>query len=76
MEKGSEVSARITAATVLVHGKVNADVHAHGRLEIGATGVIRGKVTTGALVVHEGATFEGSCSMGEKREAMRIAASA
>ena len=76
VEQGAEVSARITATTVLVLGKVNADIHARGRLEVGATGVIRGKVTTGALVVHEGAVFEGSCSMGEPREAMRIAASA
>jgi len=76
VEQGAEVSARITASTVLVHGTVNADVHARGRLEVGATGMIRGKVTTGALVVHEGAVFEGSCSMGEPREAMRIAVSA
>jgi cytoskeletal protein CcmA (bactofilin family) len=76
VERGAEVSARITASTVLVHGTVDADIHARGRLEVGATGVIRGKVTTAALVVHEGAVFEGSCTMGEPREAMRIAASA
>jgi cytoskeletal protein CcmA (bactofilin family) len=67
VEEGAEVSARISAAIVLVRGAVNADVHASVRLEIGATGVIRGKVVTGALVVEEGAVFEGACSMGGSR---------
>jgi cytoskeletal protein CcmA (bactofilin family) len=64
VDAGAEVSARITANVVLVRGQVNADVHARERLEIGASGTIRGKVTTAALVVHEGAVFEGACSMG------------
>jgi len=76
VERGAEVSARITAATVLVLGKVNADIHASVLLEVGATGVVRGKVTTAALAIQEGAIFEGSCSMSEHREALKLAASA
>ena len=76
VEQGAEVLARITAATVLVNGHVNADIHAHVRLEIGPSGVVRGKVTAAALVIHEGAIFEGSCSMDESREPLKIAASA
>jgi cytoskeletal protein CcmA (bactofilin family) len=64
VEEGAQVSAKISASVVLVQGTVTADVAAKARLEIGSTGVLRGKVTAGALVVHDGAVFEGSCSMG------------
>jgi cytoskeletal protein CcmA (bactofilin family) len=86
VEPGAEVKARITAAVVLVHGYLEAEVVAKERLEIGSSGVLHGKVTTTALVIHEGAVFEGSCAMGgvgrkgsraeESDPEMRIAASA
>lgn len=86
VDVGAEVKARISAAVVLVRGRVEAEVVAKERLEIGETGVLQGEVTTATLVIHEGAVFEGSCAMGgvgrkasraeERDPDLRIAASA
>ena len=86
VDVGAEVKARISAAVVLVRGHVDAEVVAKERLEIGATGVVQGKITTAALVIQDGAVFEGTCAMGgvgrkgsraeESDPDIRIAASA
>ena len=57
------VNARITGATIEVHGNVTGDVVAKVRLELRAPSKVIGDVTTPSLVVHDGAVLEGRCSM-------------
>jgi cytoskeletal protein CcmA (bactofilin family) len=57
------VTAQIKAASVVVAGKVNGDISAAQRIEIRPSAKVLGNLTTPVLVVHEGALFEGHCSM-------------
>jgi cytoskeletal protein CcmA (bactofilin family) len=58
------VTAQITGATVIIRGKVTGDINAKKRVEIRAPGKLYGNIVTPSLVIHEGVTFEGHCSMG------------
>ncbi len=58
------VKAQITAGTVILTGKLQGDVVARKRVELRAPGKLTGNITTPSLVIHEGVTFEGHCSMG------------
>jgi cytoskeletal protein CcmA (bactofilin family) len=57
------ISAQIKAASIVVAGKVNGDITATQRIEIRPAGRVVGNLTAPVLVVHEGALFEGHCSM-------------
>jgi cytoskeletal protein CcmA (bactofilin family) len=57
------VTAQIRAATVIVAGKVSGDIIASQRIEIRPSAKMLGNLTSPLLVVHEGALFEGHCSM-------------
>ncbi|HUE38926.1 MAG TPA: polymer-forming cytoskeletal protein [Candidatus Binatia bacterium] len=63
VRRGGKVNAKIHAREIVIEGEVTADVHATGKLEIGVTGRLTGTVRTPRLVIHEGAVFDGSCSM-------------
>lgn len=63
IRRGAGVNAKIRANEVVIEGDVTADVQATERVEIGATGRLRGTVTAPRLVLHDGAIFDGSCSM-------------
>ena len=63
------VKAKITGTTVVVHGQVIGDVVAKTRLELKNPGRIQGNITTATLVIQEGTSFEGHCSMGEDSRA-------
>jgi cytoskeletal protein CcmA (bactofilin family) len=54
------VNGTIRATTLLVLGRVEGDVGAE-RVEVGPRGALRGSIETRALVVHEGAEFDGEC---------------
>ena len=58
------INAHISAATVIVKGKVTGDIAARKRVELRAPGKLTGNITTPSLVIHEGVVFEGHCSMG------------
>lgn len=60
---GSEVDAEIDAADIIVAGTMSGKVRCRGRLEIRATGTVRGDVTTGSLIIVEGARYEGQIAM-------------
>jgi cytoskeletal protein CcmA (bactofilin family) len=64
VRRGGRVSAEVRANEVVIEGEVKADVQARERVEIGATGRLCGHVVAPCLVVHEGATLEGTCSVG------------
>jgi cytoskeletal protein CcmA (bactofilin family) len=69
IRRGAQVNAKIHANEVVIEGEATADIRATARVEIGATGRLRGTVTTPRLVIHDGATFDGSCSMSSVAEA-------
>jgi cytoskeletal protein CcmA (bactofilin family) len=62
--EGAEVTAQITASTVVVQGRVTGDITARKRIELKAPATLIGNVNTPSLVVHEGVVFEGHCAMG------------
>jgi cytoskeletal protein CcmA (bactofilin family) len=57
------VTAQIRAAAIIVAGKVSGDITASKRIEIRPSAKVIGNLTAPVLVVHEGALFEGHCSM-------------
>ena len=57
------ITAQIRAASVSVAGKVSGDIVATQRIEIRPNAKVSGNITAPVLVVHEGAQFEGHCSM-------------
>src|SRR5918999_3306768 len=57
------VKGKISAVSILVQGKVTADVQAEKRLEIQPPGSVVGDVTTQSLVIGDGALLEGHISM-------------
>lgn len=63
IEEGAHVDAEISAASIIVSGEMSGKVRCRGRLEIRATGIVRGDVKTGALVIVEGARYEGQIAM-------------
>lgn len=73
--EGAEVDAEIDAASIVVSGSMSGTIRCRGRLEIRSTGVVRGNVTTGALVIVEGAQYEGQISMEPSAELPREPAS-
>lgn len=61
--EGAVVDAEIIAASIIVAGEMSGKVRCRGRLEIRSTGMVRGDVKTGALVIVEGARYEGQIAM-------------
>ena len=57
------VKGKITAASILVQGKVIADVQAEKKLEIQPPGSVVGDVNTQRLVIGDGAILEGHIAM-------------
>jgi cytoskeletal protein CcmA (bactofilin family) len=57
------VTAQIKAASITIAGKVSGDITAAQRIEIRPSAKVLGNLTAPTLVVHEGALFEGHCSM-------------
>jgi cytoskeletal protein CcmA (bactofilin family) len=58
------VKAQVHGATVVVHGNVSGDIRATSRLEIRRPAKVKGNISSPVLVIEEGASFEGKCSMG------------
>ncbi len=61
--ESATVTAQIRAASVTVAGKVSGDIVATQRIEIRPSARVMGNLSAPVLVVHEGAQFEGHCSM-------------
>ena len=60
---GGKVDADIHVAAAKINGTVNGDIVAGQRIEFGRSARVRGNIQTPALVVEEGAVFEGGCRM-------------
>ena len=67
----SESDADVEATHVSVHGKVAGSITAEKRIEIHREAQVEANVTARTFVIHEGALFEGRCSM-KKRRGSRV----
>ena len=54
---------RLTAAQVTVAGQVDGQIYCEGRVEIRPTGRVTGEINAGALIIQEGAYFDGNSKM-------------
>jgi len=63
VEEKAHVTARLTGAQVTVAGTVDGQIYCQGRVEIRPTGHVTGEINAGALIVQEGAYFDGSSKM-------------
>ncbi len=59
----ASMKGKISAVSVVVQGKVIAEIQAEKKLEIHAPGSVIGDVSTQALVIGDGAVLEGHVSM-------------
>ncbi len=66
---GGQVDADIEVAVAIINGTVNGDIVASKRIEMGRAAKVTGNIQTPALVVENGAVFEGSCRMLQLKEA-------
>lgn len=66
---GGEVDANIEVSVAQIYGTVNGDIIATKRIELGRVAKVTGNVQTPALVIEQGAMFEGSCRMMHMQEA-------
>jgi len=63
------VNAQPSGTVIVIRGRVTGDVSARKRVELRAPGKLYGNVTTPSLVIDDGVTFEGYCSMGAEPKA-------
>ena len=70
------VHAEVNAKSVVVIGRVSGNVNGTERIEIHATGIVEGDVTSPRLVVAEGAILNGSIHMSHKDGAAAASAAA
>ena len=68
------VKAEVKAKAIVVIGRVAGNLQGTERIEIQATGIVEGDVTTPKLVVSEGAVLNGSIRMGDTTAASAAAA--
>lgn len=61
-----KIRAEVTAKSVIVIGRVTGNVTGTERVEIQATGIIEGDVTSPKLVVAEGAVLNGAINMSKR----------
>jgi cytoskeletal protein CcmA (bactofilin family) len=63
VEEKAHVTARLTAAQVTVAGQVDGQIYCDGRVEIRPSGRVTGEINAGALIIQEGAYFDGNSKM-------------
>jgi cytoskeletal protein CcmA (bactofilin family) len=63
------VDANVEVAVAQIYGTVNGDIVASKRIEMGRVAKVTGNIQTPALVIENGAVFEGSCKMVQIKEA-------
>lgn len=63
IDERAHVTARVTAGQVTVAGKVDGQIYSQGRVEIRPTGRVTGEIHATALIIQEGALFDGASKM-------------
>jgi cytoskeletal protein CcmA (bactofilin family) len=62
---GAHLDADIVAREAVISGEVNGDIRAVDRIEIKKSASIVGELTTGKIMIEEGAYFKGGIEIGE-----------
>src|ERR1700730_8554218 len=62
------ITARIKTASLIVAGKVCADITASERIVIERTAKVQGKLYSPVLAIHEGGSYNGDCKIVRVRE--------
>src|SRR5437588_7194576 len=62
------VEANVEVAVAQIYGTVQGDITASKRIEMGRVAKVTGNIQTPALVIENGALFEGSCRMAQIKE--------
>ncbi len=60
---GGQVDADMEVAVAKINGTVKGDIKARERIELGRTARVNGDLQTPALIIAQGAIFEGNCRM-------------
>ena len=63
IEEEAEVKANIVVDEVIVQGQISGTLQAHKRVELRETSRFHGEIVSPALVIHEGAQFDGRAAM-------------
>ena len=63
VSEGATIAATVQAEHVTVAGELTGEVRCRGRLQILPSGRVRASVSTGSLVIQEGAIYEGQLEM-------------
>ena len=63
VSSGGRVDANINVAVAKINGAIHGDIIASERLELGRTAQVYGDIKTAALIIEQGAIFDGSCRM-------------
>lgn len=69
VSSGGQVDADVEVSVAQIYGTVNGDIIASKRIELGRVARVTGNIQTPALVIEQGAIFEGSCRMEHIRDA-------
>lgn len=64
-----QLDAHVSVAVANVNGSISGDITATEKIHLGRTARVVGNISTPKLVIEEGATFEGGCTMLKAREA-------
>jgi len=70
--EGAEVRAKIFGDVVVIRGRVEGDVTAKEKVELGAPARLSGNIDAPRLVIGEGVTFDGYCAMGGIRKRREV----
>jgi cytoskeletal protein CcmA (bactofilin family) len=68
----AEIRAKIFGEMVVISGKVEGDVTAKQKVELGAPARLLGNIAAPRVVVTEGVVFDGYCSMRGAREKREV----
>jgi cytoskeletal protein CcmA (bactofilin family) len=66
---GGEVDADVEVSVAQIYGTVVGNITATKRIELGRVAKVTGDIQTPALVIEQGAVFEGSCRMQQIKDA-------
>ena len=66
--ESGKVEADISVGSIIISGEVVGNIKAKNKVEIHSPGVVRGNINTPALIIEEGVTFEGQCSMANGKD--------
>lgn len=61
--QGATVDAVVEAENITVAGDLEGEVSCRGKMQILESGKVKGKITTGTLIINEGAFYEGQLTM-------------